>query len=65
MQLLDPAWFGGGVLHEAVAWLHAEGPNPFSCAAIGEAVSVVVTYTVSKATQPLPEAHVKEVFGSA
>ena len=65
MQLLDPAWFGTGVVHEAVAWLHGEGPNPFSCAAIGEAVSVAVTYTVSKATQPLPEAHVKEVFGSA
>ena len=65
MQLLDPAWFGTGVVHEAVSWLHGEGPNPFSCAAIGEAVSVAVTYTVSKATQPLPEAHVKEVFGSA
>ena len=65
MQWLDPAWFGTGVIHEAVAWLYAEGPNPFSCAAIGEAVSVAVTYTVSKATQPLPEAHVKEVFGSA
>ena len=65
MQWLDPAWFGTGVIHEAVAWLYAEGPNPFSCAAIGEAVSVAVTYTVSKATQPLPEAHVKEVFGQA
>ena len=65
MQWLDPAWFGTGVVHEAVAWLYAEGPNPFSCAAIGEAVSVAVTYTVSKATQPLPEAHVKEVFGQA
>ena len=65
MQLLDPAWFGTGTLHDVVAWLHAEGPNPFSCAAMGEAVSVIFTYAVSKATQPLPERHVEEMFGSA
>ena len=65
LQWLDPAWFGTGVVHEVVAWLHAEGPNPFSCAAIGEAVSVAFTYGVSKATQPLPAAHIEEIFDSA
>ena len=65
LQLLDPAWFGSGVAHDVVAWLHAEGPNPFSCAAMGEAVSVAFTYAVSKATRPLPKGHVEEIFGSA
>ena len=64
LQLLDPAWFGSGIAYDVVAWLHAEGPNPFSCAAMGEAVSVAFTYVVSKATQPLPEGHVEEMFGS-
>ena len=65
LQLLDPAWFGSGVAYDVVAWLHAEGPNPFSCAAMGEAVSVAFTYGVSKATQPLPKGHVEEIFGNA
>ena len=64
-QLLDPNWFAAGAVHDVVAWLHGEGPNPFSCAAIGEAVSVAITFGVSKATRPLPEAHVEELFGKA
>ena len=62
LQLLDPAWFGTGALHGIVAWLHAEGPNPFSCAAMGEFVGVTATFTVSKLTRPLPEAHLRELF---
>ena len=61
-QLLDPAWFSPGLLHTGVAWLYAEGPSPFSCAALGELVSVVSTFVVSKATQPLPETHVRALF---
>ena len=61
-QVLEPSWFAPGTLHDVVAWLHAEGPNPFSCAAMGEFVSIAFTYTVSKSTQALPEAHVKEMF---
>ena len=60
MQLLDPGWFGQGFFHNVVAWLNAEGPNPFSCAAMGEFVSIAVTFVVSKLTQPLTEAHVSE-----
>ena len=61
-QLLDPAWFGPGTTHDVVAWLHAEGPSPFSCATLGELMSVGCTYVVSKLTQPLPESHVKALF---
>ena len=65
MQLLDPAWFAPGTLQDMVGWLYREGPNPFSCAAMGEFVSVALTYAVSKATQPLPEERLEQVFGDA
>jgi SSS family transporter len=62
-QLLDPAWFGSGILHDLVAWLHGEGPNPYSCAALGEGVSIFTTLIVSKLTKPLPKDYVDELFG--
>ena len=62
-DVLNPAWVeGAGVLHTIVSWLAGEGPNPVSCAAIGEGVGVVVTFVVSKMTAPLPEEHVEAVF---
>ena len=61
-QLLDPAWFGDFFV---VAWLYGEGPNPTSCAAIGEGVGVVATYVVSKLTAPLPDDHIAVMFGEA
>lgn len=65
-QLLDPTWFDGlSLLAEAARWLHTEGPNPYSCAAIGEIVSVGVTWAVSWATQPLANEHVERIFGAA
>jgi len=64
-QLLDPSWFGSGWLHGAVVWLHGEGPNPFSCAAMGEAVSVSLTFLVSRSTQPLPDSHLDGMFTEA
>lgn len=60
-QVLDPAWFGHNVV---MTWLYNEGPNPFSCAALGEAVSVTLTYVVSKLSQPLPKEFVDEMFGA-
>ena len=61
--VLNPAWVeGAGVLHTIVSWLAGEGPNPVSCAAIGEGVGVVMTFVVSKLTAPLPEEHVEAVF---
>jgi SSS family transporter len=62
-QMLDPAWFGSGLLHGLVGWLRGEGPNPYSCAALGEGVSVFTTVIVSKLTKPLPKEHVDELFG--
>ncbi|NNL86331.1 MAG: sodium:solute symporter family protein [Myxococcales bacterium] len=60
-QLLEPSWFGPA--SSVVAWLRAEGPNPYSCAALGEIASVITTWAVSCATQPLPSAHVQRLFG--
>ncbi|MFK8019944.1 MAG: sodium:solute symporter [Pseudomonadales bacterium] len=62
LQLINPAWFGPGTLHSAAEWLYREGPNPYSCAAIGEIISVLVTFVVSKSSKPLTEAHLKRVF---
>ena len=60
---LEAHWFGSsGVLHTAVAWLEREGPNPYSCAALGEFVSITVTYVVSKLTRPLSETHLQALF---
>ena len=61
-QILEPEWFVGIGLDGAVAWLRGEGPNPYSCAVMGEIVSVSVTFIVSKLTQPLPEAHLQALF---
>ena len=64
-QLLNPEWFGSGALGTAATWLYNEGPNPFSCAAMGEFVGITFTVVVSKLTQPLAESHVREMFGEA
>lgn len=61
-QLLEPAWFPAGILRGAADWLYSEGPNPFSCTAIGEVVSVIVTLIVSRVTRPLPAEYVDAMF---
>ena len=63
--LIDPAWFGPGRLRDAAGWLAAEAHNPFSCAAMGEIVSVVLTWVVSKVTRPLPDDHLARIFGAS
>ena len=60
----EPEWFAGWPLHGVVTWLHGEGPNPTSCAAIGEGVGIVFTVVVSKLTAPLPAAHIERMFGA-
>ncbi len=60
---IDPAWFAPGALHNLAQWLAIEAPNPWSCAAMGELVSIGFTWGVSKLTQPLPEAHLEQMFG--
>jgi len=43
-------------------WLRGEAPNPWSCAAMGEVVSVLMTVVVSRLTQPLPSALLQRLF---
>lgn len=64
-RLLDPAWFDPGVVHTLVSWLYREGPNPFSCAVMGEIISIACTFVVSKFTQPLPQEHLDKMFLAA
>ena len=64
-QLIDPSLFSNPILRSAAEGLYREGPNPYSCAVIGEIASVIATVIVSKCTQPLPEAHLDEMFGKA
>ncbi len=63
-QILEPAWFTGVGLEGAVTWLRGEGPNPYSCAVMGEIVSIVLTVVVSKLTQPLSQSHIDDLFGA-
>ena len=62
--IIDPAWFGPGMLNNAAVWLQGEAPNPWSCAAMGELVSIVATWSVSKLTAPLPAVHLEQMFGA-
>ena len=61
-QLLNPGWFSDGALKDVVTWLFNEGPNPYSCAVMGEIISIALTVLVSKLTQPLPEDHLNQMF---
>ena len=60
--LISPDWFAPGALKSAAQWLALEAPNPFSCAAMGEIVSVLVTWLVSLATKKLPAPLLERVF---
>ena len=57
---------GGLITGDAgvVGWLAAQTPNPFACATLGGFASVLVSCFVSLATEPLPETHLAQVFGS-
>ena len=62
-QLIDPDWFGEGTFGQIASWLYAEGPNPFSCAALGQFASVLATIVVSKLTRPLSADYLRRLFG--
>ncbi|MFT7220047.1 MAG: SSS family transporter [Candidatus Azotimanducaceae bacterium] len=63
-QMLNPEWLtAGSTGHAALTWLYLEGPNPYSCAVLGEIVSIASVYIVSKLTQPLPQSHLDGMFG--
>ncbi len=61
-QLLNPDWLDHGTLYGILNWLYHEGPNPYSCAVMGEIASISATVLVSKLTQPLPEEYLDEMF---
>lgn len=61
-NVIDPAWFSEGAIQDVAHWLAGESGNPWSCAAMGEIVSVLLTWGVSKLTEPLPEAHLARMF---
>ena len=62
MGWIDSTWFDGTALFGVASWLEGEAPNPISCAAIGELLSVIVTWLVSLVTRPLPREHIAELF---
>ena len=62
-QLIDPLWFDGE-LRRMAEWLYKEGPNPYSCAVMGEIVSISCTVIVSKLTSPLPKEHLQGMFAA-
>ena len=54
---------GWGPLDGVLTWLSGESPNPYSCAAMGELVSVGASWAVSKRTQPVSAALLERMFG--
>lgn len=63
--LLDPDWFGtAGSVRSALEWFVRQAPNPYSCAALGEIVGVLLTVAVSLYTDCLPSDHLDRVFGT-
>ena len=60
--MIKPEWFEPGMLQNMAIWLRIESPNPWSCAAMGELVSLAVTVIVSKLSQPLPQTHMQRLF---
>ncbi len=64
--VINPAWFGdAGALRVAADWLAYQAPSPYSCAAMGEIASVLVTVVVSLRTQPVAQEHLDSMFGTA
>ena len=47
-----------------IGWLAAQTPNPFACATLGGAASVLLSVLVSLFTDDLPEEHLRRVFGN-
>ncbi len=61
-MIVDPGALGP--LSGVAQWLAHYQINPYSCAVVGEVVSIASTYVVSKLTQPLPESHVERLFSA-
>ena len=62
-QTIDPSWFSTESSAFYMArWLYNEGPNPYSCAFMGELVSIFITVLVSHFSKNLPEEHLRVLF---
>ncbi len=62
-MVVDPGSLGP--LSGIAEWLDHYRENPYSCAVVGEAVSIFGTWAVSMLTRPLPEHHLDRLFESA
>ena len=60
--VVSPDWFETAALRNLAVWLEGEATNPISCTAMGEVVSVVLTWSLSLVTAKLPAAHLAELF---
>lgn len=63
--IIDPEWFDEGFFKGLAQWLQREAPNPWSCAAMGEIASILLTWGVSVFTKPMPDEHLDKMFGRA
>ena len=62
-QWVDPNWFSPeSYAFYAARWLYNEGPNPYSCAFMGELISIISTLSVSHFSKKLPESHLRGLF---
>ena len=62
-MVVDPSALGP--LSGVAEWLAHYRENPYSCAVVGEAVSIVATWAVSMLTRPLPKPHIDRLFDTA
>lgn len=60
-QVIAGSWLYGTSLDAFGHWFSFYSTNPYSCAAIGAAVSVLVTAAVSRVTRPLPAAQLERL----
>jgi len=60
---LGPEGFEGTRWEAPLTWLTGEASNPYSCAAMGQLLSLVVTWLVSLRTVSPPREHLDELFG--
>ena len=62
-KFISGLWLSGTALESAGIWFDFNAGSPYSAAAMGGAVSVLLCYFVSKSTQALPQDHMARVQG--
>lgn len=64
-KLISGRWLQGTRLEEFGQWFDFYAGSPYSAAAIGGAISVLLCFSVSKFSQPLSEEHMQQVIGAS